>query len=653
MSQSAGTSSGPAASPPPVTVYADTVGSQGSTNAVGGAGLHNGSENRAAAYDLPNVDDPSSAEHPLYPIAVLLDEMKNEDVSQRLVAIRRISTIALALGAQKARDFLVPLLDDTIDNEDEVLVALGEELGRFVDYIGGPNFAHILVPPLEKLATVEETVVRDKAVESLCKVAGQISTSQHVEEHCIPVLHRLAGGEWFTYRTSAAGLFAAVYQKSSPRTQEELRRMFGQLCHDETPMVRRAAATNLTHLIKKVSKEHILSEMIPLAKFLAQDDQDTVRTLDVEAVITASELLTIEEVRAHTLELFRNLSNDKSWRVRQAIAQTFVRMCRRVDPETSKNELGIDFAHLLRDTEAEVRTAAASQIPPFAGVIDQESVVQKLLPCVKDLASDASQSVRSAFATHLAGLVPVLGKNLTTEHLLPIFTVLLKDEFPEVRLNVISKLQEVNQAIGSDTLAKSLYPAIIDLVEDKQWRVRQAIIEYIPLLATQLGTSFFDDKLSGLCITWLSDPVFSVREAATVNLRKLTEVFGVDWAKINVIPKVLAMATHENYLYRLTMIFALTALAPAVGPDVIKDPIAPALVSMSTDAIPNIRFNFAKSMETLLPHLQKGASPSGQLVGGLESSIRPALLKLSEDSDNDVRYFAQRACAKAGFAAAR
>ena len=42
------------------------------------------------------------------------------------------------------------------------MLALADELGNFVDYVGGPSFGHILLAPLENLAAVEETVVRDK-----------------------------------------------------------------------------------------------------------------------------------------------------------------------------------------------------------------------------------------------------------------------------------------------------------------------------------------------------------------------------------------------------------------------------------------------------------------------------------------------------------
>lgn len=49
-----------------------------------------------------------------------------------------------------------------MEDEDEVLVALSEELGGFVEYVGGPQWGHVLLSPLENLAAIEEPVVRDK-----------------------------------------------------------------------------------------------------------------------------------------------------------------------------------------------------------------------------------------------------------------------------------------------------------------------------------------------------------------------------------------------------------------------------------------------------------------------------------------------------------
>jgi serine/threonine-protein phosphatase 2A regulatory subunit A len=99
----------------------------------------------------------------------------------RLNAIHRLSTIALALGPDRTREELIPFLDgllspsvqitglaisltstDSVEDEDEVLTALSEELGNFTEYVGGPEYGHVLLSPLENLAAIEEPLVREK-----------------------------------------------------------------------------------------------------------------------------------------------------------------------------------------------------------------------------------------------------------------------------------------------------------------------------------------------------------------------------------------------------------------------------------------------------------------------------------------------------------
>lgn len=102
------------------------------------------------------------------------DELKSDEPLRRLNSISRLGTIAAALGEDRTRSELVPFLNENIDDEDEVLLAEAEQLGLFVPYVGGANHAYLLLPLLENLSTVEETVVRDKAVESLSKVGTQL-----------------------------------------------------------------------------------------------------------------------------------------------------------------------------------------------------------------------------------------------------------------------------------------------------------------------------------------------------------------------------------------------------------------------------------------------------------------------------------------------
>ena len=80
-------------------------------------------------------------------------------------------------------------------------------------------------------------------------------------------------------------------------------------------------------------------------------------------------------------------------------------------------------------------------------------------------------------------------------------------------------------------------------------------------------------------------------------------------------------------------------MASSLNVQIIRDTVLDAALSLSTDPIPNIRFNVAKCLETLAGVLSD--SPDGQEL--IQRRIIPALKKLQEDSDADVRYFATKA----------
>lgn len=102
------------------------------------------------------------------------------------------------------------------------MLALAEELGKFVEFVGGPEYAHVLLQPLETICAAEETVVRDKAVEALVAIAAQMPV-EHLMDHFVAMLKRLASSEWYSSRIAACGLFTSVYPRAPASTRAELR----------------------------------------------------------------------------------------------------------------------------------------------------------------------------------------------------------------------------------------------------------------------------------------------------------------------------------------------------------------------------------------------------------------------------------------------
>lgn len=99
-------------------------------------------------------------------------------------------------------------------------------------------------------------------------------------------------------------------------------------------MVRRQAGTNLAKFVKEMAPPAIIEEMIPLFQFLANDDQDSVRLLTVDVLISICEEIPKEQQSSHgvLLTALRSLFEDKSWRVRYMVADRFEKVMRALAP---------------------------------------------------------------------------------------------------------------------------------------------------------------------------------------------------------------------------------------------------------------------------------------------------------------------------------
>lgn len=78
-------------------------------------------------------------------------------------------------------------------------------------------------------------------------------------------------GEWFTARVSSCGLFHIAYHSAPENIKNELRTIYGQLCQDDMPMVRRAAAANLGKFVAKVEPSHLKTNFMSMFEDLTQD----------------------------------------------------------------------------------------------------------------------------------------------------------------------------------------------------------------------------------------------------------------------------------------------------------------------------------------------------------------------------------------------
>jgi serine/threonine-protein phosphatase 2A regulatory subunit A len=84
-------------------------------------------------------------------------------------------------------------------------------------------------------------------------------------------IQRLAAGEWFTARVSACGFFHIAYPSAPEPLKGELRTIYGQLCQDDMPMVRRAAASNLGKFAATIEQSHLKTKIMSIFDDLTHD----------------------------------------------------------------------------------------------------------------------------------------------------------------------------------------------------------------------------------------------------------------------------------------------------------------------------------------------------------------------------------------------
>lgn len=374
-------------------------------------------------------------------------------------------------------------------------------------------------------------------------------------------------------------------------------------------MVRRAAASSLGKLVKVCKPDVAKADLVPLFQALVADEQDTVRLLAVEAAVSFAQVLAQEDKGSVVLPAVQQASKDRSWRVRYVVADKWKELQEAFGDNITKTDLVPILGRLMADQEAEVRTQAAFRLPnigeSWANEDRQVIISTNIMPHVSELVVDASQHVRAAIASVIMTVCPVLGKDKSIEVIVPLFLRLLKDQQGEVRLNSISRLDDLQKVIGADNVSKLVVPEIVQLAEDQQWRVRLAIIEQLPMLAKILGPDQFDVKLTSLTLTWLMDNVYAIRESAAKHIRELLTIFGPAWAKKQIIPKIASMGAEKAYLARLTTLFVINSIVDAIDTATATKDVLPVVIKLAQDKVPNVRFNAARTIEKLIPRLEK------------------------------------------------
>ena len=114
----------------------------------------------------------------------------------------------------------IPYIQKIIHTEeDEVLLAISEELPRFKTYLDGKQMTAVL-PLFVVLLGCEETVVRESTVEGLRKLVPSF-TEEQVQKDLIPMVLNISNIEAFQWKVSACYLIRICYPKAGKEKEPD------------------------------------------------------------------------------------------------------------------------------------------------------------------------------------------------------------------------------------------------------------------------------------------------------------------------------------------------------------------------------------------------------------------------------------------------
>jgi len=260
------------------------------------------------------------------PFELFQIQMSEGNTEAQVDAMKRLPVVAYAIGPAKTISDLVPFLQHLSQQglEDELLLLLAKQMQTFVPNLLTTHDSMIsLLPILERLAAVEETVVRDQSVVCFNHICDHFKTPLEPAtiSSLVSMTKRLVGADWFTAKVSVSGMLPTLHKLTK---NSEIPYLYKELCLDETPMVRRAASLHLGHLL--ASLEDPGCDLIHILQQLCKDEQDSVRMLAVSSLASVgpSYGTTPDFTQATFLPILKAGSTDMSWYVQRDDSDLFV-----------------------------------------------------------------------------------------------------------------------------------------------------------------------------------------------------------------------------------------------------------------------------------------------------------------------------------------
>jgi len=483
---------------------------------------------------------------------VLKADLSDIDISVKLEAMKNVPTVALAIGPERSANELVLTIEDACfpdPSEGHALqlsdgqLGLSEEVlmevalimdSSMMPLLGGKDNVLPMLKLLQRLAMVDETVVRGAAVNSILDLAKELGL-EYIEKHILSVVLQLATAARWAARASAADAIPRLYHfLECEQSKETCQENVLKLTRDKMQLVRHEACCKVYQMIMPMG-EHDVSELLSfvsqILKSLMNEQQQDFRCQIIQIVKT---LLYVKSVELLDIcqEYLEYMFNDNDWRIRKMLLSELMEMADIAPVEFLNQVLLPNFVKCFDEQDTVVRTAALKMAIVFLSHEKLDLKIVKVLftnTIIMKLVEDEMASVRDAASEALPDILKsIFGSQAPDEQKDFVVEIMEKfscDDSGKVRANFLKGLQKILFCVGESKFVDRIIPLVAKMLEDPKWRVRSSIFHHINLFAemTMAGTMPEKDfrRILEIC---LKDPVGEARSFCVGRLANLGSI---------------------------------------------------------------------------------------------------------------------------------
>lgn len=567
------------------------------------------------------------------PIKFLFSELESANQATKINAVHRISIIITIVGPEQTKKTILPYLDTMVKKEDdEVLFALAEVMPFIAE-----NFRPKALKILEKLLCIEETVVREKAIDSLIEICKPMQANE-IKDEIIPLIIEISNFEKFTGKCSALSIITAIYKQVNNDQKSKLKELFlKSFSEDASAMVKRTFSNKIGDLCQELTKDEILKDVMPYIKKLANDDTDTIKILMIEGLPKLCKFLTLEESKNSIIPIIIQLTSEKNWRIKIALAKNYHLLVNALGKETNDTNLISIYSTILRDSENEVRIEAVKGLKLFVNDISSEKINQ-IIPYLQSLSNDSNSLVKTGVCEILGDIVKHLSHDVINAKLKGPIVDLFKDKDVEVKMEILKILKIFAKAMNNDFL--NLWNSIDkeSYMSHINWRIRDAFAkELIELIIIYLPNyDFIVKNLFPYFSRFIEDNAYVVRNNYMYLIKKVggaklladIKISKIIYADLDKVTKA-----SRNYKFKISGIDLIFELLPYLKEDTFNK-VIDLLITLMDDNVQNVRFYVLKLLNNNWKYI-KNCNKEAQIISNIKKMNK-------EDHDEETKYKANQ-----------